>query len=145
MRICTDVTLIATAVLSYHSDAWCVLVCSGVAAKVYAQTMQQNYPLQAKKHKLTSIKIFKWAAVICAVEGGIQFAGLIFSRVEAHRALCVTPHNDFSLLIMFGPALWKVSSCNHSKQPFSSRFCCAACMCPCFSCIQCTVFQCILR
>lgn len=84
---------------------------SGTAAKAYAQTQQQNYPLQAKKHKLTSFKVLKWTVVVGAVEAGVQFCSLLFARVEPVRAFCVLDHSAFGILLLYAPFVIKVRSC----------------------------------
>lgn len=90
------------------SPTRCVANDSGTAAKTYAQTQQQNYPMQAKKHKLSSFKVIKWTCVVGAVEGGIQFASLIFAPVEPARSMCIVNTSTFGLLLMYAPFLVKV-------------------------------------
>ena len=80
---------------------------SVVAAKTHARSLQQRYPLQAKKYKLSNTKVLIWAVFWGGVEVGIQFTGLIFARVSVSRNLCVYDHAPIGLLIYHAPLIAK--------------------------------------
>ena len=80
-----------------------------VASKMHARSLQQRYPLQAKKYRLSNTKVTIWVIIWGGMEVGVQFAGLIFARVAVSRNNCVVDHTPMGLLIYYGPLIIKVS------------------------------------
>jgi hypothetical protein len=85
------------------------LPCSVVAAKTHARSLQQRYPLHAKQHALSGIKVLLWLVFWGGIEVGIQFANLIFARQSTVRNVCVVPHTGMGLLLYYAPVVVKVS------------------------------------
>jgi hypothetical protein len=55
---------------------------SGVMAKMYAMKWEQDDPIKAKHHRITSFRIVKWTIVVGGIETGIQFAALLFMPIR---------------------------------------------------------------
>lgn len=70
--------------------------------------MMQNYPLEEKKHKLTTFKLVKWTIVVLGAEVGIQIATLILARPKAGRGFCLMNATGIGELMLYVPFMWKV-------------------------------------
>ncbi len=51
-------------------------------AKMYAMKWEQDDPIKAKHHRITSFRIVKWTIVVGGIETGIQFAALLFMPIR---------------------------------------------------------------
>jgi hypothetical protein len=81
-----------------------------VASKTHARSLQQRYPLQAKQYALSGIKVLLWLVFWGGMEGGIQFANLLFAQQTPVRNICVVPHTGMGLLLYYAPVVVKVGA-----------------------------------
>jgi hypothetical protein len=58
--------------------------------------------------RLSNPKVVIWVIIWGGMEGGVQFAGLIFARISVFRNTCIMDHTPMGLLIYYGPLVIKV-------------------------------------
>ncbi len=81
---------------------------SAVYAKARTRCVQQRFPLQAKGLALNGIRVMVWVVFWGGIEGGIQFATLLFAPQSAVNNTCIAPHTSMGLLLYYAPFLAKV-------------------------------------
>ncbi len=85
------------------------VMCSAVAAKSRARSLQQMYPLHAKDYKLSTVRVLLFAGIFSGAEAAVQFVSLLFFQTIPVRNLCVLDTSHLGMLVYYCPFIIKVA------------------------------------